>query len=56
MDSNHDKVIQSHLVHDASAIATTFSVFRAAFASNTIPETDGIHKRGERPRVDIQMN
>ena len=30
MDSNHDKVIQSHLFHYACAIGTTFSVFRAA--------------------------
>jgi hypothetical protein len=30
MDSNHDKVIQSHLVHDGRAIVATFSGFRAA--------------------------
>ena len=30
MDSNHDKVIQSHLVHDGCAIVATFSGFRAA--------------------------
>ena len=30
MDSNHDKVIQSHLVHDVCAIVATFSGFRAA--------------------------
>jgi hypothetical protein len=30
MDSNHDKVIQSHLVHDGCAIVATFSGFRVA--------------------------
>jgi hypothetical protein len=30
MDSNHDKVIQSHLVHDGCAIVATFSGLRAA--------------------------
>jgi hypothetical protein len=30
MDSNHDKVIQSHLVNDGCAIVATFSGFRAA--------------------------
>jgi hypothetical protein len=30
MDSNHDKVIQSHLVHDGCAIVATFSGSRAA--------------------------
>ena len=30
MDSNHDKVIQIHLLHDGCAIVATFSVFRAA--------------------------
>ena len=30
MGSNHDKVIQSHLVHDGCAIVATFSDFRAA--------------------------
>jgi len=30
MNSNHDKVIQSHLVHDSCAIVATFSAFRAA--------------------------
>src|SRR5262249_52986282 len=31
MDSNHDKVIQSHLVHDGCAIVATFSGFRVIF-------------------------
>jgi hypothetical protein len=30
MDSNHDKVIQSHLVHNGCAIVATFSGFRVA--------------------------
>jgi hypothetical protein len=30
MDSNHDKVIQSHLVNDGYVIVATFSGFRAA--------------------------
>jgi hypothetical protein len=30
MDSNHDKVIQSRLVHDGCAIVAMFSDFRAA--------------------------
>jgi len=30
MDSKHDKLIQSHLVHDGCAIVATFSGFRAA--------------------------
>jgi hypothetical protein len=33
MDSSHDKVIQSHLVHDGCAIVATFSGFRAASLS-----------------------
>jgi len=46
MDSNHDKVIQSHLVHDGRAIVATFSGFRAASlpVCPTGPSSSQLHR------------